>query len=249
MTKARTCIDCGREFHRRHGHICNTCTSARYRKRHGRKQQKQLAVRKVCGWCGVEYSTTHTKGRACSVTHGLWLHNHGQPARSTELTIRPPEPKIRVPKLVRPVREAPWWRIIVQGSCEWCGDAFTALSTTGIHRYCSDWCARRAGKARARLSRGRFAISDARRRRLYERDGWMCRICDEPTSSDWSEGDLWAPTLDHIEPQSSTLIPDHSDGNLRTAHAFCNRLRGDARLTDLEVRELALDRRCADVAA
>ena len=86
-------------------------------------------------------------------------------------------------------------------------------------------------------------MKPSRRRRLYERDGWMCRICGEATSRIYDEADPWSPTLDHIEPQSATLLPDHSDGNLRTAHALCNSIRSDGVLTDDEVRALALARR------
>lgn len=244
MTTARTCIDCGRTFHRRHGHICNTCTSARYRRRHGRKQ---YAARKVCGWCGVEYHTTDGRIRACSVTHGLWLHHYGEPSRSTDVAIIPREPKRWASRFEVEVPAKPWWRTIVQGPCAWCGDAFTALSTTGDHRYCSDRCSSRASRATSRRLRGRFAVSARRRLRLYERDGWTCQICNKETSREWSHDDPWSPTLDHVEPQSFALFPDHSDDALRTAHALCNSLRGAAALTDAEVRAAADERRSADV--
>lgn len=236
----RACIDCGREFVRRHGHICNTCTSARYRKRHGRKR---YVATKRCGWCGQAFETTTNATTACCVTHGLWLTYNGAPPSSRELVHIPAAPVRWRSRFSDRKADSPWWRVIVQGNCSWCGDSFTALSTTGNHRYCSDRCARRAVKADRRRRMGGFAVSPARRRRLYERDGWTCQICAEPTSREYVMGDPWSPTLDHIEPQSYALIPDHSDSNLRTAHAFCNTYRSDGALTDEEVRSLALARR------
>lgn len=64
------------------------------------------------------------------------------------------------------------------------------------------------------------------RQSLYERDGWNCHICGEAID----RGAHWnadrAPSLDHIIPRSSTLIPDHSPANLKTAHRVCNSIRG-----------------------
>ena len=85
-----------------------------------------------------------------------------------------------------------------------------------------------------------FEISTARRLRLYERDNWTCGICGEPTSRVYTATDPWSPTLDHIEPRSHTLIPDHSDAALRTAHALCNAMRGDDATRDEEVRSRVL---------
>ena len=72
-----------------------------------------------------------------------------------------------------------------------------------------------------------FRLSRDHRLSLYERDNWMCGICHEPTSRTWTAMDPLSPTLDHIEPKSRVLIPDHGDANLRTAHAICNKMRGN----------------------
>lgn len=72
-------------------------------------------------------------------------------------------------------------------------------------------------------------ISTKSRLAIYERDDWTCQLCFEPVDRDAHYQDAWSPTLDHIEPQSSSLLPDHSPGNLRTAHRWCNSVRGDGR--------------------
>lgn len=127
--------------------------------------------------------------------------------------------------------------------CGWCGVACERKPTRGQRpKFCDDQCAQRSRLASRAQSRGEFSITRTRRRAIYERDDWTCRICGEPTSRGWSHDDQWSPTLDHIEPQSHALIPDHSDANLRTAHWICNRRRSDGRMTDDEVRALALAR-------
>jgi len=85
-----------------------------------------------------------------------------------------------------------------------------------------------------------FEPSTARRLSLYERDNWTCGICGEPTSRVYTSADPWSPTLDHIEPRSHVLIPDHSDAGVRTAHALCNAMRGDDATRDQDVRSRVL---------
>ena len=70
-------------------------------------------------------------------------------------------------------------------------------------------------------------IPDSIRRAIYERDDWTCQICYEPVEPDADPLSDWFPSLDHIVPQSHQLIPDHSPEALRTAHRWCNAVRGD----------------------
>lgn len=66
------------------------------------------------------------------------------------------------------------------------------------------------------------------RHQLYERDNWTCQLCQEPIDREAHWNDNYAPSLDHIVPQSHMLIPDHTPSNLRTAHRVCNSRRGDS---------------------
>jgi len=105
----------------------------------------------------------------------------------------------------------------VQGDCDYCGEVFTRKGMAS--GYCSTKCRRKDKNVKW--------ITSTRRLRLYERDNWTCQLCSEPVDRAADYLDDWAPTLDHIEPQSHALIPDHSDANLRTAHRWCNAVRGD----------------------
>jgi len=88
-----------------------------------------------------------------------------------------------------------------------------------------------------------FHLSPEHRLRLFERDGWLCMICHEPTSPTFSYTDPLSPTLDHIEPQSAVLIPDHGDANLRLTHAICNMMRGNRMELDAVIAERSRERR------
>ena len=68
----------------------------------------------------------------------------------------------------------------------------------------------------------------ATRLAVYERDQGVCQLCHGQVDMQAPPGSLMAPTVDHIVPQSWTLVPDHSEANLRLAHMICNAKRGAA---------------------
>lgn len=75
-------------------------------------------------------------------------------------------------------------------------------------------------------------ISKKRRYSIYERDDYICHLCNEPvdvTASPFS--DLF-PSLDHIIPKSKG--GSNRDENLKTAHRLCNALRGAEDVMPLE---------------
>ena len=230
----------------RRGCRCEKCTSAQVAKtaewqRGNRDRYAQIkskyakrarakSGRKPCGWCG----TVHQLGPSGKVLdaeglkHAQYLRYHGKPSESRELARIPAPPLKDAPAMPVPTRGG----VFYSGPCDWCREQFTGWSTYTPVRLCSKRCERQEARSR----RGKFSIRPAIRRAIYERDSWACQICLGPTSREWSEGDPWSPTLDHIVPQSATLIPDHSGSNLRTCHALCNSYRGDARLSDEQVR-------------
>lgn len=72
-----------------------------------------------------------------------------------------------------------------------------------------------------------YYIPKAVRLAVYERDGWVCQLCLEDVDPDLHYSDIWSATLDHIICRSWTTEPDHSEGNLRLAHRWCNAVRGN----------------------
>ena len=105
----------------------------------------------------------------------------------------------------------------VQGACIVCGDEYTSPGSQS--RYCSREC-----RAKNRSARS-FGLSWLDRMALFARDGWVCQICSEPVDYSADPQSDWYPTLDHIVPRSHGGSDDES--NLRTAHRWCNSVRGD----------------------
>lgn len=123
-------------------------------------------------------------------------------------------------------------RVWTAGNCPWCGEFFTSPNA----KFCSVDCR----KSERRYRQGHFVVSPIVRQMIYKRDDWTCQICFIQTSQEYSYDDPLSPTLDHIEPQSAVLIPDHSPENLRTCHLWCNSYRGDgSRFSDEEVAAAA----------
>lgn len=116
-------------------------------------------------------------------------------------------------------------RVWVAGECPWCGDYFV-----GLGAFCSRSCRKYERESRNPF---KFVISPTARREIYERDDWVCQLCFDPVDPTLHFLDSWAATLDHIIPQSSMLIPDHSSGNLQLAHRMCNSIKGDRRCLEV----------------
>ena len=118
-------------------------------------------------------------------------------------------------------------RTFIQGACVVCGDQF--LSAGIQSRYCSRDC-RMVARPRSKW------ISGSNRIAIYLRDDWTCQICRERVDRHADPLSDWYPSLDHIVPRSHGGTDDAD--NLRTAHRWCNSVRGD--LTYYTDADLAL---------
>ena len=108
--------------------------------------------------------------------------------------------------------------------CEWCGDTFH--SPIPAKKYCCSQCSRQASRSRGVLRGGGKWIDPHRRRRLYERDKYICYICGESTDNYESRkvGNR-SPSLDHVIPRVNGGKDD--DSNLRCAHRICNSIKAE----------------------
>lgn len=74
-----------------------------------------------------------------------------------------------------------------------------------------------------------YWIPEATRQRVYSRDSYVCHICHEVCSPEYSSDDPMSPTLDHIVPRSKWPKDDteylHDEMNLKTCHLTCNSAR------------------------
>jgi 5-methylcytosine-specific restriction endonuclease McrA len=90
---------------------------------------------------------------------------------------------------------------------------------------CSERCERKRDHARYDERKGRFQPSPVQRRRVYERDEFVCHLCDQPVRRDVPDDHPWSASLDHIVTRSQG--GSNTDDNLATAHRWCNVLRRD----------------------
>lgn len=104
--------------------------------------------------------------------------------------------------------------------CRVCGTSFE--SAIAVAAYCPATCRPRWGGG---------WIGKAARLALYVRDDWTCHICGDPVNRDARVPELDAPTLDHVLARASG--GDHSPGNLKTAHFYCNSLKRDLPLSEV----------------
>jgi 5-methylcytosine-specific restriction endonuclease McrA len=87
------------------------------------------------------------------------------------------------------------------------------------------WLARRETRLAATRRR-------PKRRSVYDRDGWLCRLCLRPVDRRLSLPHPHAATLDHMTPRAEGGSSDPD--NLQTAHAICNHVRGTLPLSAVD---------------
>jgi hypothetical protein len=117
--------------------------------------------------------------------------------------------------------------------CQACGIAFAPAYGDQRSTICSEGCRRRlqsirtSGKAHHRraIRFGCAVVERFGRLEIFERDGWRCGICGQPTPR-WLIGsnDPQRPTLDHIIPLSRG--GEHSRRNAQCACWRCNIKKG-----------------------
>jgi 5-methylcytosine-specific restriction endonuclease McrA len=81
----------------------------------------------------------------------------------------------------------------------------------------------RAARRRTRLLDG--IVENFTDLEIFERDGWICGICDEPIDPALIHGDAMAVQLDHTIPVAKG--GHHTRANVQASHATCNRRKGD----------------------
>lgn len=153
--------------------------------------------------------------------------------------------------------------------CEHCGDEFPR--THGLQRFCSDACrdvpyrerwerenrerireARREYNRRTGVGTAATHRYHARRRKqateifpnveIFDRDGWICQICEQSVDPGLRHPHPLSASLDHVVPVSKG--GEHSRSNTQLAHLCCNLFKSDGEVASAVATERA--RRAAD---
>lgn len=120
-------------------------------------------------------------------------------------------------------------------SCEQCGKTYRLAR--GGSRFCSMACyadsirthpsprAARAAEASRRRARKRTTqIERFTKVEIYERDGWVCQICDEPIDRTVEPPHHMSASLDHRIALANGGA--HTRENVQCAHWICNSRKG-----------------------
>lgn len=165
----------------------------------------------TCVMCGEAFRSSRKTGKYCD--------DDCRALHYMERDIRPASRGVRRPR-VCPLPDDHPVMMICPLEFKWCchcGQKY-ACRPARSRQYSTarcKWRAKGKRKSRRHLSR---------KTEIFQRDGYICWICDKPTSRSYAMGDIWSPTIDHLVPQSlgGTDDPD----NLATAHMWCNSARG-----------------------
>lgn len=115
--------------------------------------------------------------------------------------------------------------------CEACGKEWSRPPVRGQQpRWCSDACGNAVRRADRRAREQGAYVAPVFRRKIFERDGWLCGICGKKVDPRKRHGDPLAATIDHIVPLAAGGT--HEPANVQCAHARCNSSKRDRAAND-----------------
>lgn len=182
----------------------------------------------ACGWCGNAFVRIHARKRK-------WCSDSCKAAASHS-------------RAVADGRASDWYATTRErarrqpdtATCPVCAIEFERRNSGRV--YCSTPCRSKAYHAASyeRAERkAQFAEANSRRRarkrgveverftptEIYERDGWICKLCSVPLDRNAKVPAYLAPTLDHIVPLAAH--GPHTRANVQAAHFICNSRKSD----------------------
>lgn len=112
--------------------------------------------------------------------------------------------------------------------CAWCSKRFTTTRSRKLT--CSPGCSE--SRKRGRQYQYGSKLQKTVKRKILDRDGWRCYLCQRPIPKSKVWPHPLSGTVDHVMPWSAGGSDDPS--NLRAAHWHCNEEKGD-RLLGIEM--------------
>lgn len=183
-----------------------------------------------CVVCGVgvpteergrprKYCAEHHPKRSCTEC-GKELRHGAKLATCRDCTPRKPKPD----------KEVGWTQL-----CPRCQGVFYGRK----RKYCSDGCSRAAYRsANIDAERDRIRSLSAQRRaqkldpeaenfsrqEIFDRDGWICQLCNNPVDPEAPSQSALSASLDHKIPLAKG--GKHTRSNSQLAHLVCNQRKG-----------------------
>lgn len=184
--------------------------------REERTRKREAHRKSICGWCGDSFvRPTRAKRKCCSdVCRAKMKH-------------------VRLGRVPNPLL-----------SCRQCGKEYRPKDRRR-NMYCSRDCyfaSLGRGKANREGCKAerRGGLSDGPHRRtarrlgvaheaiipmqIFERDGWMCKLCGKPVMEELEHPNPRSASLDHIIPM--LMGGTHTKDNVQCAHLGCNMSKG-----------------------
>ena len=121
--------------------------------------------------------------------------------------------------------------------CVVCGNQYTTMNPA--QKTCSKKCGKRLSQSRKhhRIPKEQIVDKDITLEALYRRDSGVCYLCG--LECDWSDRDADAnivgmsyPSIDHVIPICRGGL--HAWSNVRLAHFYCNTLKSDKLLEEID---------------
>lgn len=237
-----TCAYCGKAFESRTSRSgWSRFCSARCANRANSEDRR--VVERICEWCGKSFMPSHhhdgeRRQRYCA--KACWLEATAQVASCP--VYFPSCSKCGVVFVARRsgVRTCPehcGYQPLAGSTkivtCKTCGGTFPYVITGpgSGPTYCPP-CAKTASRVAQRnvraLRRARkrgVAYEYVIRRKVFERDGYVCYLCDKQLAPETKVPHPDAPTIDHVRPLAKGGA--HTYANIRTACFMCNALKSD----------------------
>lgn len=217
----KSCATCGALFVPL-GNKAKHCDGCAPRRQAGGSGNVRHRIR--CEWCCQHKLVTKRSARFCS--HRCYRHWEAWNSRPVHGPLRPASvvPLTRWPQKLDRGRIESSGRTFYSGPCRRCGEQFTIIDQAASS-YCSLKCQRADGKDRRRaLKRGAAGGELVYRKRIFERDRWICQLCGQRVKRSAVAPHPKSPTIDHIVPLAEG--GKHEPANVQCAHFICNALKG-----------------------
>lgn len=215
------CEVCGATFARKGGGNAGRCCSRQCGFALLAKRAKETSAREKAERKFRESTFYLVKCKECG-------RHFGRRLDEAEFCSRQCQSKARL-RVTRPERHA-------QKACAHCGKTFVPIYGARRTKHCSQLCrdavnsaslsaCRKEAKQRRRARLRGAYIARFSHRSIFERDGYICKICGQPTERSRRVPHPQAPTLDHIIPLSRG--GEHSPANTQCACFICNSVKSN----------------------